>query len=206
MPRPVLDGQLARHFKFMTPAPQVILDELPAESEASAFVGQLSRQQSRYWTLFNQLLAHSRYVQLRFERKEKVSWWLDLCLAVATSASVGAWLVWEQHRVVWATIAAASQVVSLIRKFLPNEHNVKALREGASSFKLLVIECEAQLHSVLEGILTDEETSGFIEQFQKKQHDIEEKMFVTLSDKTCKKNWALAEEHANDYIAAYYGK
>ena len=40
-------------------------------------------------------------------------------MALASSASVGLWLVWKEHPALWASIIGASQVIIVAKPFLP---------------------------------------------------------------------------------------
>lgn len=73
----------------------------------------------RYWNN----LINVRFQAFYFERYATFIECLDkgsaIFLALASSTSVGAWLVWKEHTAVWASVIGVSQVLIVVKPYLP---------------------------------------------------------------------------------------
>ncbi len=91
--------------------------------------------QRRYWQELSDLKRDARYIDLYHARTERTDRWLSILAAVTSSASIGAWAVWQHLGPAWAFIIAASQVLSAVKEHLPYSKRLKAL--GALSPELV---------------------------------------------------------------------
>ena len=70
--------------------------------------------QEQYWKEIYQLKTHIAFLEFLLERAEVVDRTLKIVLAIASSSSIGAWVIWKDFSSVWAGIIAFSQVVSAV--------------------------------------------------------------------------------------------
>ena len=50
---------------------------------------------------------------------------INIFLAVTSSGSIGGWVIWDKYSFLWAFIIAASQVINVVKQFLPYKTRVK---------------------------------------------------------------------------------
>ncbi|QZI72862.1 hypothetical protein K5F93_11510 [Pseudomonas protegens] len=124
--------------------------------------------QAQYWTEMQELRAHAYYLELYQIRSERIELGISIFLAVTSSASIGAWAIWKEAAMVWGGIIAASQVLSVVYKFLPFKGRIKPL--GAASIELFALADKAE-----EGWYDVSERELSSEEVHKKRIDIRRK-------------------------------
>ena len=55
--------------------------------------------QEQYWKEIYQLKTHIGFVELQLERSEGIDRALKIVLAIASSSSIGAWVIWASGQV-----------------------------------------------------------------------------------------------------------
>jgi hypothetical protein len=107
-------------------------------------------------TQFRAQTEYLRLYQLHCERYDRA---LKIVSAVSSSASIGAWAIWNTLSWVWGTIIAASQVLTAVKPYLPFEQRLKATGELASKFERLFLQFEATWQDVAAGELREDQIS-----------------------------------------------
>lgn len=113
--------------------------------------------QSQYWKEIYQLKVHIAFIELLLERSERIDRGLKMFLAIASSSSIGAWVIWKQFSWVWATIIACSQVVSAIIQYLPYRHRIKTYSSLLNELEEIMIQAEFKWHAIADGQMTEAE-------------------------------------------------
>lgn len=113
--------------------------------------------QNQYWKELHQLKTHIGFIELQLEKAESVDRALKITLAVASSSSIGAWVIWNQLSWVWAGIIAFSQVISAISPYLPYKNRIKGYSSLLHELEELMIQAEFKWYSIAEGKLTASE-------------------------------------------------
>lgn len=57
--------------------------------------------QEHFWKEFYQLKVHVNYVELHLGRTEMIDRGVKMFLAVTSSGSIGAWVVWRDYAFLW---------------------------------------------------------------------------------------------------------
>src|SRR5690625_4486401 len=110
--------------------------------------------QEQYWKELYQLKTHIGFIELQLERAEGIDRTLKIILAIASSSSIGAWVIWNHLSWIWAGIIALSQVVSAINPYLPYKNRIKAYSSLLHELDELMIQAEFKWHAIDEGKLT----------------------------------------------------
>lgn len=110
-----------------------------------------------FWKLLMELRGQSQYLLLYQMELEKNQNKTNMILAVAASASIGTWAVWQQWPLIWASIIAMSQVVHAIKPFLAWERNLKNVRGARADLEMLYHDAERSWYNVREGNMTTEQ-------------------------------------------------
>lgn len=160
--------------------------------------------QNRYWKTMVHLQVHIYYLAaylLRFQRIERR---IGYFLAVAASASIGGWAVWQKYWVVWAIVIATSQVLNAIRHLLPYQKRIKVLQGMLPELNRLLLDAERGFYDVSQGGITDEAIhSQTIEIKARKSAIVDRLDECAFGDSA--KYLATAEVKAERYFQGMYG-
>ena len=113
--------------------------------------------QSQYWKEMYQLKVHIAFIELLLERSERADRGLKMFLAVASSSSIGAWVIWTHLSWVWGAIIAGSQVVNAIIQYLPYKNRIKAYSSLLNELEEIMIQCEFKWHAIADGRMAESE-------------------------------------------------
>lgn len=159
--------------------------------------------QEQYWKELHQLKTHIGFIELLLEKSEGIDRALKIALAIASSSSIGAWVIWNHLSWVWAGIIAFSQVVSALNPFLPYKNRIKAYSSLLHELEELMIQAEFKWHAIAEGQLTATEINkARFEVRSTKQKSLKKHIQTTIPTNT--KLHAKAEEAASQYLANFY--
>lgn len=160
--------------------------------------------QLRFWKEFYQLKVHVNYVELHLQRTEMIDRSLKMFLALSSSASIGAWVIWKELAILWAFVIAASQVVNIVRSYLPYKERLKALSGLLGEIEELAIYMEMKWLEVSSGRLSDEEINKLRYDIRMKKHKSLKKYFPANVIPENRKFLARAEESASNYFSTFY--
>ena len=113
--------------------------------------------QLRYWKELYQIKVHLNYLELYLQDSEMKDRSINIFLAITSSGSIAGWAIWQQAAILWAVIIAASQVVTVIKNFLPYKTRMKSLSGIVQEFEDIILFTEKRWFDVSEGNLTEEE-------------------------------------------------
>jgi hypothetical protein len=159
--------------------------------------------QEQYWREIYQLKTHVAYIELLLERSEKIDRRLKMFLAIASSGSIGSWVVWSHHSWVWASIIAGSHVITAVNQYLPYQGRIKAYSALINELEELMLQAEFNWHSIAQGELSETEINEA--RFEIRGHKQKAlKKHVSTTIPTDIKLHSEAETIANDYLATFY--
>ena len=160
--------------------------------------------QERFWKEFHQLKVQVIYVQellLEAERKERVA---KMAIAITSSASIGAWVVWKELAWLWGAIIAGSQVFSAIYPHLPYKERLKTYSSVLRDLEKLFIDAEHKWQSVADGSLNAQKINAERTLLHKKKGDILNKHMPSGVFPSSSKIQDRAESEAANYFSYYY--
>jgi len=129
--------------------------------------------QLQYWRQFTQAKEHSIYLHEYIAGDEHFEFWKNIVLAVGSSASIGAWVVWSQFPFIWAAIIALMQVIQAVSPFLPQQKRLKSLRKFSMEFDVVCLQIEEDWFSVSRGKLSEEQIHTKYIAYKKKLQKLE---------------------------------
>lgn len=159
--------------------------------------------QEQYWKEIYQLKTHIRYIELLLEKSERIDRALQMSLAIASSSSIGAWVVWKEFSFIWAAIIAGSQVISTINRFLPYKGRIKSYSSLLHELEELMIQAEFKWHSIADGQLTAEEINKARFYIRSNKQKFLKK-YIQTTIPTDKKLHTQAEDSAGEYFINFY--
>src|SRR5690606_18075834 len=101
------------------------------------------------------------YIEFLLDTSERIDRGLKIFLAIASSSSIGAWVVWSQLSYLWGSIIAISQVAAAVNPYLPYQSRIKEYTQLLRDLEELMIQMEFNWHAVAEGELSSEEINSF---------------------------------------------
>lgn len=163
----------------------------------------MAHYQLNYWRELTQLKEHCYYINEYIIQTQHISRWINSFLAITSSSSIGAWVIWQKYAFIWGAIIAFSQVVNIIKQFFPFEARLRHLPELKNELDFLFLEMEKSWFNVAEGKWTNEETHSKRLEFKTKKAEILEKHIpnTTLPDK--KKYLSVAKEKTRYYFSNF---
>lgn len=114
--------------------------------------------QQHYWKEFYRLKVHVTYLEMQLERTEAIDRGLKMLLAITSSASIGAWVIWKEYAVVWGFMIAVSQVINAVRQYLPYKERLRCIAGLMNELEELVLSVESKWLEIANGELTELET------------------------------------------------
>jgi len=160
--------------------------------------------QARFWKEFHQLKVQVIFVQellLEAERNER---WAKMAMAVTSSASIGAWVVWKELAWLWGAIIAGSQVFSAIHPHLPYKERLKTYSSVLRDLEKLFIDAEHKWQSVADGSMSVQQINRERMLLHKKKGDILNKYMPNSVFPSNPKITKRAESEAAKYFSYYY--
>lgn len=158
----------------------------------------------QYWQFLVELKAHSVYLDLRLGDSERVTWWVNFVLTVASSSSIAAWAVWQRYPFIWATIIAGSQLLSTIKYMLPYEQRIKPLRTLMYIYEESILRLEESWYEISQGRLTEDEIAKILMKEKKDKLSMWKKHMDSLRLPFSANRHQEASVVANDYFRQNY--
>ena len=73
--------------------------------------------QKMYWDDLVQLRFQLLYIETYSDASYKKDNAINIILAIASSSSIGAWVIWKEAAIVWGAIIAISQVINAVKDY-----------------------------------------------------------------------------------------
>lgn len=127
--------------------------------------------QLKYWRELQQLKENLNYIQLYLEKLESTDRAFKIFLAITSSGSIAGWAIWKNLSLLWAIIIASSQVINVIKPFLPYEARLKSLFGLFNALENLMLSTEDRWYDVSEGKLTEKEIHDLQMEVKRKKVD-----------------------------------
>jgi len=160
--------------------------------------------QQRYWTELFQLKVHVNYIELMLAHSEGRERLIKIIIAIASSTSIGAWVIWKDYASVWASIIALSQVIAAVNPYLPYKERIKSYSSLLHEFEEILIFTELNWHGVSTGKFSEEEINKL--QFEirsRKQKSLKKHIQSTTIPENLR-FLKKAEDTANIYFQSFY--
>ena len=129
------------------------------------------------WEMYNDFIKFKHYFLIYNKKATIIDRILSIGIAVISSASVAAWLIWQQWTIVWALIIGIGNILSIIKPFLPYEKRLSAIKYILPSLKNLINDVEYYYNSITlnEDNKNEEDINDHIKRFKQTYTDLENK-------------------------------
>lgn len=82
-----------------------------------------------YWDFFISAKFSQIYYSLYLEDSYRWSRYINSFLAIASSTSIAAWVIWNDIPLVWAAIIAVAQVINAVKQYFPFSDRIVRLNK-----------------------------------------------------------------------------
>lgn len=127
----------------------------------------------RYWDFMQQVRFAIFYLDLCADNAYKWDMFIKVISAIASSAGIAAWAIWNKFAFIWSLIIALSQVVNAVKRYLPYSIRLKNIEVSQRNLKLLYSKIEYHWLQVASGELTEIEINDLLYTFEKEYIEIE---------------------------------
>jgi hypothetical protein len=149
------------------------------------------------------LKRDARYVDLCLARTEMIDRCIKGGLAIAASTSIASWAVFKDYSFIWATIVAGSQVVQVVKEYLPYKTRLKALSGLSQDLNAIGLAAENNWYRVSSGNLYDDEVHDLRFDLKQRKQAAVQKAFPTAGLPENKNLSDRAETETQQYFAVY---
>ncbi len=102
---------------------------------------------------------------------------VEVIKAVASSGSIGAWVIWKDYPLVWGAIIAAAQVLDALKGVFSFVRQHRAACDLTVALELLCIDAELEWEGVYSGALSEDAISVARARLKRLQLEAERKHF-----------------------------
>jgi hypothetical protein len=124
------------------------------------------------WSLLCNCKYKSYYIGHLVTKFQKYDRNINIFLAIASSGSIAAWAVWSIYPWVWGLIIAISQVLSVIKPYIPFFKYVKELNLKLIRIENLNIEIEKLWYKIQRNKISEDDSIEEYFEFQKQLTEI----------------------------------
>lgn len=160
--------------------------------------------QDHYWKEFYRLKVHARYIGLQQGLAEKNDRHVKVYMAIASSSSIGAWVIWKELGPIWGVIIAASQVLNAVRPYLPYKKRLASLSALAHELDELAISAEMKWLDIATGGLTEDDIKKAIGDVKSRKQKAMKKHFPDSQIPEKQDLLDKAEEDTLQYCTTFY--
>lgn len=82
-------------------------------------MSEINGYQQAYFKFMTQSREHVFYISEHIAIADKWNTRINMFMAIASSSSIGAWVIWQKFSWIWAGVIAGSHVVGAIKDHLP---------------------------------------------------------------------------------------
>ena len=165
-----------------------------------------NQYQRRYWKELFELRVHVNYLEKYMEQSEFIDKFINFFLAVTSNGSICSWGIWREYNYIWAVIIAASQLINVLKQFLPYRTRLKATSGIMRELDELSIFAEKKWFYVAEGKLKNEEINELQFEIRSNKTKSVHKYLGINTLPTKDKLLNKAKEKAKTYIKNFYGE
>ncbi|MGY4399310.1 hypothetical protein [Bradyrhizobium sp. USDA 3315] len=159
--------------------------------------------QRLYWQEMITLKRDARYVDLCLARTETIDRCIKGALAIAASSSIGSWIIFKEYSFLWATIVAASQVLQVVKEYLPYKNRLRALTGLSQDLNAISLAAENSWFRVSSGSLYDEDIHELRFDLKQRKLAAVQKAFPAAGLPNNKRFEKRADEEVQDYFSIY---
>ncbi len=153
---------------------------------------------NQIWATLNNLKFKGFYLSFIVEKFQRWDRNINIFLALTSSGSIAAWAIWNQNPMIWATIIALSQVMTVIKPYFPYFKYVKELNAKCYRIENLNVEIEKLWFKITSDKISEEDAAE--EYFEIKKQMVE---IFNFNDDTIFGETKKIEKKANERMRIF---
>lgn len=131
--------------------------------------------QQAYFNLMTQSRENIFFISEHISSADRWNTRINMVMAIASSSSIGAWIIWQKFSWMWASIIAVSQVVGAVKVHLPFKKRLSTLYTLSNHLEQLCLEIEKDFFLVFNGDLSEREIYSKTMKYKTDKAGIEQK-------------------------------
>ncbi|NQU27228.1 MAG: hypothetical protein HQ528_02960 [Candidatus Marinimicrobia bacterium] len=144
----------------------------------------------------------SIYSSIYNKKIRNISDWFNIIIAITSSASVGAWAIWNNYQYLWGAIIGIGQIINIIKPYIPSIKDSRLYHELQLYFEEYHFELDYLWLQITLGELTENEIrSEYKKIFEKYFNQSKKFLLIRIDEKS--KISEKAENEWNIQIAKY---
>lgn len=158
---------------------------------------------SVFYSVVNDIKFKEQYYESYYTYAVKIQTGTSIICALASAGSIYAWTQWEELHIIWTILILVSQVVQIVKTYLPYSRRIDALKYIIPEMHRLVLETETCWYRLEKDDNPDYITA--IYKYRQKQIDIDVKYLGSdpLPDKRTLRS--KAQKATENHLALYFG-
>ncbi|WP_439496834.1 hypothetical protein [Bosea sp. (in: a-proteobacteria)] len=161
--------------------------------------------QQRFWQAYVDLVRDAYYANCYRSRTEATDWQISVFSALLSSASIAGWAIWRELAMLSGIVIALSQVIQVVRPYMPFRKRLVSLNKFAPELDALAIVAEGDWFFISRGEMTEVEIHTKLLQLRRKKLDIINSNFRDASLPENKAALEKAESLAKAFFLANFG-
>ncbi|NCC87287.1 MAG: hypothetical protein EOM05_05400 [Clostridia bacterium] len=156
--------------------------------------------QKQYWKFLQQLKFSIFYLNRYSDSSYKWDRKINIFTAIASSSSIAAWVIWTKYAFVWSAIIAVSQVINVIKIYLPFSTRLEIINPFIYDLQTLYSEAEYKWFRVANGELEEDEINEELYQLNIEYNSTQQHYTKTNIFVDNKKFKAIANEQTAEFF------
>ena len=111
------------------------------------------------WSTFNDIKYKTYLVGILIEKYQKWDRNVNVFLALVSSTSIASWAIWKRYDFIWGFIIVVSQVLTVIKPYIPYFKYVKELNKRNQKLDSYCIDFEKLWYDFDNKVITEQEAS-----------------------------------------------
>lgn len=133
--------------------------------------------QEKYWNFMKQIKFAIFYLDLYADNAYKKDMAIKIISAIASSASIAAWAIWQDYSYIWSFIIAVFQVLTAVKGYLPYNIILKSIASCQKDLKLLFSDIEHDWYYIASGDKEESEINELLFLYKKRYIEAETLIF-----------------------------
>ena len=127
------------------------------------------------WKMYHHFVQCKYYFQIYKTNAARTDRLLSVIIAIISSASVASWLIWQRWTFVWAAIIAISNILAILKPYLPYEKRVSSISYMLPELKTLINDVEHYYNFIVNENVSDGDINNYIRIFKQQYTELENK-------------------------------
>ena len=140
----------------------------------------MNQYQQAYFKFMTQSREHVFYLYEHIALSDRCDTKINMFMAISSSSSIAAWVIWQKLSCVWAFIIACSQVITATKAYFPFKKRLATLYPLKNELERLCLEVEKDWYTVSKGEMTERDIHHRTSMFKAKKAEIEQKYLSNM--------------------------